>query len=249
MSRQPRRPDGRLSPSEQDVAGPLMHYGFGIAVGAVYGALAETRPEVTRFGGVPFGLGVWASADEVAGAGRRPIRSTLGSSPASALLLDAVACRLRLDDRSRAQGGALAVALRRAHSTTCRDLHESADQNVRLEDRSGRSENGHPPDEPSLPGPPDPEAAGYHLTGGSGSRAWCSAPARADRAASSATRIAWFARASLTETRPDRRAPRISLIRVRAPGRLLPTLEAGDGGPASGAGIAHRQERPLQARR
>ncbi len=56
----------RLSPSEQDVAGPLMHYGFGIAVGAVYGALAETRPELTRFGGVPFGLGVWASADEVA---------------------------------------------------------------------------------------------------------------------------------------------------------------------------------------
>jgi uncharacterized membrane protein YagU involved in acid resistance len=55
----------RLSPSEQDVAGPLMHYGFGIAVGAVYGALAETRPELTRFGGVPFGLGVWASADEV----------------------------------------------------------------------------------------------------------------------------------------------------------------------------------------
>jgi uncharacterized membrane protein YagU involved in acid resistance len=56
----------RLLQSEQDVAGPLMHYGFGIAVGAVYGALAETRPEVTRFGGVPFGLGVWASADEVA---------------------------------------------------------------------------------------------------------------------------------------------------------------------------------------
>jgi uncharacterized membrane protein YagU involved in acid resistance len=56
----------RLSRSEQDAAGPLMHYGFGIAVGAVYGALAETRPELTRFGGVPFGLGVWASADEVA---------------------------------------------------------------------------------------------------------------------------------------------------------------------------------------
>ena len=34
-----------------------MHYGFGIAVGAVYGALAETRPELTRLGGVPFGLG------------------------------------------------------------------------------------------------------------------------------------------------------------------------------------------------
>jgi len=56
----------RLDRSEQDVAGPVMHYGFSIAVGAVYGALAETRPELTRFGGVPFGLGVWASADEVA---------------------------------------------------------------------------------------------------------------------------------------------------------------------------------------
>ena len=55
----------RLDPSEQDAAGPLMHYGFGTAVGAVYGALAETRPELTRLAGVPFGLGVWASADEI----------------------------------------------------------------------------------------------------------------------------------------------------------------------------------------
>jgi hypothetical protein len=55
-----------LEPPEQDAAGPLLHYGFGTAVGAVYGVLAETRPEVTRLAGVPFGLGVWASADEVA---------------------------------------------------------------------------------------------------------------------------------------------------------------------------------------
>ena len=55
----------RLEASEQDAAGPLMHYGFGTAVGAVYGALAETRPEITRLGGIPFGLGVWASADEI----------------------------------------------------------------------------------------------------------------------------------------------------------------------------------------
>jgi len=54
-----------LDRSEEDVAGPLMHYGFGTAVGAVYGALAETRPELTRLAGVPFGLGVWASADEI----------------------------------------------------------------------------------------------------------------------------------------------------------------------------------------
>jgi len=55
----------RLEASEPDAAGPLMHYGFGTAVGAVYGALAETRPELTRLGGIPFGLGVWASADEI----------------------------------------------------------------------------------------------------------------------------------------------------------------------------------------
>jgi putative membrane protein len=63
-----------LDAAEQDAAGPLMHYGFGTAVGAVYGALAETRPELTRLGGIPFGLGVWASADEVgvAAAGMSP---------------------------------------------------------------------------------------------------------------------------------------------------------------------------------
>ena len=52
-----------LAPVEQ--AGSLLHYGFGTAVGAVYGVLVETRPELTRLGGIPFGLGVWASADEV----------------------------------------------------------------------------------------------------------------------------------------------------------------------------------------
>ena len=56
--------DRPLTPDEQDVAGPVMHYVFGAGVGAIYGVLAERRPEVTRLGGVPFGLSVWATADQ-----------------------------------------------------------------------------------------------------------------------------------------------------------------------------------------
>jgi putative membrane protein len=55
----------RLAADEWSTAGPLMHYAFGVTVGAVYGALAETRPEVTRLGGVAFGLTVWSAADEL----------------------------------------------------------------------------------------------------------------------------------------------------------------------------------------
>jgi putative membrane protein len=54
-----------LDADEWSTAGPLMHYAFGVTVGAVYGALAETRPEVTRLGGLPFGLTVWSAADEL----------------------------------------------------------------------------------------------------------------------------------------------------------------------------------------
>jgi hypothetical protein len=54
-----------LSRDERATAGPLMHYAFGVTVGAVYGAVAETRPEVTRMAGVPFGLTVWSAADEL----------------------------------------------------------------------------------------------------------------------------------------------------------------------------------------
>jgi putative membrane protein len=54
-----------LTVREGDAVGPLMHYAFGAAVGALYGAIAESRPGVTRLAGIPFGMGVWATADEV----------------------------------------------------------------------------------------------------------------------------------------------------------------------------------------
>jgi putative membrane protein len=54
-----------LTLGEEDAVGPFMHYAFGAAVGALYGAIAESRPGVTRLAGIPFGMGVWATADEV----------------------------------------------------------------------------------------------------------------------------------------------------------------------------------------
>lgn len=58
--------DRGLSREEKVVAGPLFHYLFGAVAGAVYGALAERAPRVTVGAGVPFGLVVWLTSDEIA---------------------------------------------------------------------------------------------------------------------------------------------------------------------------------------
>lgn len=42
-----------------------MHYAFGGSVGAIYGATAVRNPDVTAWGGVPFGAAVWLIADEM----------------------------------------------------------------------------------------------------------------------------------------------------------------------------------------
>jgi uncharacterized membrane protein YagU involved in acid resistance len=57
--------DGPLHPQTRAAAAQALHYAFGIGVGAIYGALAESNPRVTELGGVVFGLGVWAAADEI----------------------------------------------------------------------------------------------------------------------------------------------------------------------------------------
>lgn len=56
--------DYQLTKSEKEVAGTAIHYGYGIATGAVYGAVAEVMPSVTAGAGVPFGAVVWLTADE-----------------------------------------------------------------------------------------------------------------------------------------------------------------------------------------
>ena len=54
----------RLTREELRFAAPLMHYLFGAAVGAIYGAYAERRQ--ADGSGAGFGTTVWLAADEIA---------------------------------------------------------------------------------------------------------------------------------------------------------------------------------------
>lgn len=65
-----------LSEREKDIGGPLMHYAFGAAAGAMYGALAATSPRITAAAGAPYGAAVFLTAGEIGvpmmGLARRP---------------------------------------------------------------------------------------------------------------------------------------------------------------------------------
>ena len=50
---------------EKRIGGSALHYGFGAAVGALYGAAAELAPRAAAASGVPFGAAVWLVADEI----------------------------------------------------------------------------------------------------------------------------------------------------------------------------------------
>ncbi len=52
------------SPEVAAAAKPLVHYGFGAGMGALYGALTALRPEIAAAWGLPFGAAVWLAADE-----------------------------------------------------------------------------------------------------------------------------------------------------------------------------------------
>jgi putative membrane protein len=54
-----------LTVREKEIAGPVMHYLFGAAVGAVYGIAAEKDSSAARGAGIPYGIGVWLFADEI----------------------------------------------------------------------------------------------------------------------------------------------------------------------------------------
>ena len=58
--------DHKLTKSEKRVAGPIVHYSFGTAVGGLYGAVAELAPEISAGAGLPFGAAFWLVADETA---------------------------------------------------------------------------------------------------------------------------------------------------------------------------------------
>ncbi len=56
--------DHELTKSEKDTAGTALHYGYGIGMGAVYGAAADLAPAVTVGAGLPYGALIWVVADE-----------------------------------------------------------------------------------------------------------------------------------------------------------------------------------------
>jgi putative membrane protein len=71
-----------LDEREKSRAGAAVHYAFGAAVGALYGAAAEVVPRVTTAFGVPFGIAVWLVAHVVAvpamGLSEPPTRQPIG---------------------------------------------------------------------------------------------------------------------------------------------------------------------------
>ncbi|MBV9343135.1 MAG: DUF1440 domain-containing protein [Acidobacteria bacterium] len=59
----------RLSPDQRSKAGPIVHYGFGTAMGALYGGIMELGPRDLRrhelWSGIGFGSMLFAGADEI----------------------------------------------------------------------------------------------------------------------------------------------------------------------------------------
>ena len=51
-----------LTPDEKKIAGPVVHFGFGSSMAALYGTAAEVAPAVTAGWGLPFGTAVWLGA-------------------------------------------------------------------------------------------------------------------------------------------------------------------------------------------
>lgn len=47
------------------IGAPLVHYGFGVAAGAFYGALVEMQPSAAAGWGLSYGTAVWLTADEI----------------------------------------------------------------------------------------------------------------------------------------------------------------------------------------
>ena len=55
----------RLDNETKKAAGNVVHYGFGTAVGAIYGALTELYPALSLGRGTLYGTAVWLGADEL----------------------------------------------------------------------------------------------------------------------------------------------------------------------------------------
>lgn len=56
----------RVPPERRNLAGNLVHYGFGTLMGATYGVLHEVLPATSAGRGLAYGAALWAAADELA---------------------------------------------------------------------------------------------------------------------------------------------------------------------------------------
>ncbi|HYB95614.1 MAG TPA: DUF1440 domain-containing protein [Vicinamibacterales bacterium] len=76
-------------PRSKQVAGEFVHLAFGALNGALYGAAVELDSRARTAAGIPFGLAVWALADEgmvpALGLSRSPKESSAGLQAYSAL--------------------------------------------------------------------------------------------------------------------------------------------------------------------
>ena len=70
-----------LSAEEMEAAGPLVHYSYGMGIGAVYGGLAQAHKITTSGFGSAYGAAAWALGEEIAvpalGLGRKPAETPL----------------------------------------------------------------------------------------------------------------------------------------------------------------------------
>jgi hypothetical protein len=57
---------GKLSRDAGRAADPLMHYAMGVFAGAMFGLAAERTDKVTAAAGLPYGVSIWLTADEMA---------------------------------------------------------------------------------------------------------------------------------------------------------------------------------------
>ena len=55
-----------LDPENKKTAGAAVHFVYGTSIGAIYGALARSVPEVTAGRGTAYGAAAWLGGDEIA---------------------------------------------------------------------------------------------------------------------------------------------------------------------------------------
>ncbi|HZQ69621.1 MAG TPA: DUF1440 domain-containing protein [Terriglobales bacterium] len=98
----------KLGKEQKKIAGPMVHYGFGAAMGAIYGALAEHKRRHRVADGALFGAALFLGADELAvpalGLSQSPAENSLSqhSSALGAHLVYGVTLELTRRETRRA---------------------------------------------------------------------------------------------------------------------------------------------------